>query len=354
MKNIERRGKRSFRISYTDQNGQLQRETIKGDTPEEAIEEAKRQLTIRKGDLARGLPITSKPNTVTFAELCADVVNNYEANGLSSKDDIEARYRLHLIPFFGMSRRAAEITTADFSRYIVHRNREQAAAGTVCRELEAARRAYLLAKRATPPKVHLVPHIPMLKQTNVRQGFYERTQLDAICRHLPDYLVPVARFAYITGWRLQEVLSRCWRHVHSEGVRLEPGETKNKKGRMFPMVAELKELLESIRPSHTVFPNTPLFSREGEAIRSFYKAWATAARKAGLPVVYTPLQRAVRDDEGKICRDVKGRPILQPVLYKRGPKKGQPMKTCRAAVLFHDFRRTAYRNLVLIDRKSVV
>ena len=34
------------------------------------------------------------------------------------------------------------------------------------------------------------------------------------------------------------------------------------------------------------------------------------------------------------------------VLYKRGPKKGQPILVCRAAVYFHDFRRTAFRNLV--------
>jgi hypothetical protein len=34
------------------------------------------------------------------------------------------------------------------------------------------------------------------------------------------------------------------------------------------------------------------------------------------------------------------------VLYKRGPKKGEPVLVCRSAVYFHDFRRTAYRNLV--------
>ena len=34
------------------------------------------------------------------------------------------------------------------------------------------------------------------------------------------------------------------------------------------------------------------------------------------------------------------------MLYKRGPKKGQPVLVCRAAVYFHDFRRRAFRNLV--------
>jgi hypothetical protein len=37
---------------------------------------------------------------------------------------------------------------------------------------------------------------------------------------------------------------------------------------------------------------------------------------------------------------------IQTHLYKRGPPKGEPVLVCRAAVYFHDFRRTAYRNLV--------
>lgn len=33
------------------------------------------------------------------------------------------------------------------------------------------------------------------------------------------------------------------------------------------------------------------------------------------------------------------------VLYKRGPKKGKPIMTLKADAWFHDFRRTAIRNL---------
>ena len=61
----------------------------------------------------------------------------------------------------------------------------------------------------------------------------------------------------------------------------------------------------------------------------FDKAWTTACRKAGLPVTERPLRRA----NGEI------------VLYKRGPKKGKPIMTLKAYAWFHDFRRTAIRNL---------
>jgi len=359
-KGITQRGKCSFRIHYTNAQGKQQFETITGPTPEDALTEAIRIKAIRQGAIAEGIPTTSKPHTVTFMELCADVVNDYEARELPSKPDIEGRYRLHLIPFFGQTKRAAQITTADFTRYVVHRRREGAATETIKRELEAARRAFLLARKATPAKVHVVPHINMLEEGVPRQGYFELSNLEAVCRHLPPHLVPTARFGYITGWRHQEVMTRTLAHVDFEAgtVRLDPGETKNKKGRTFPMTKELRALLKSIWPKKP-FPGMRLFrTPDGGGITRFDKAWTTACRKAGLPVRWVPKQQAVpllnedgsvqRDEKGKTLfkRDAKGQLVLVPVLYKRGKKKGEPVLICRAAVYFHDFRRTAYRNLV--------
>jgi integrase len=53
----------------------------------------------------------------------------------------------------------------------------------------------------------------------------------------------------ITGWRIGEVLSRQWRHVDFKDVwiRLEPGETKNGQGRAFPLIPELREVLQAQR-----------------------------------------------------------------------------------------------------------
>lgn len=355
---IRKKNKNSFQIRYTNASGKRQTETISGDTPEEALAEAIRQLTIRRGDIAKGVPVSSKPHTVTFAELCADVVNNYEVNELSSKDDIEARYRLHLLPFFG-NRRAAEIATADFDRYVLHRRKEGAANGTIKREQEAAKRAYLLAKSGS--KVHIVPHIAMVKEDNIRKGFFEPYQLDAVCRHLPKHIVPTAHFGYHTGWRHGEVMTLTLGHVDRAAgeIRLEPGETKNGEGRTFPITDELSKLIESVWPEGPVFPTTLLFrDADGGPIQRFDKSWTTACRKAGLPVRWVPKHRGIRllnedgtpqrDEKGKILyrRDAKNQLILVPMLYKRGPKKGEPILVCRAAVYFHDFRRTAYRNLV--------
>jgi integrase len=353
-KGVRERGKRSFQIRYTNAQGEKQQETITGETREAALTEAIRQLTIRHGAIASNLgPVTSKPHTITFGELCDDVVLYYEMKKLRSTDDIRRRYLLHLLPFFGTTRKAADFVAGDFTRYVVHRQKQGAADGNINLELQAAKRAFRLAKQNE--RIFHTPYIEMLNPNNVREGFFERDQLEAICRHLPAHLVPVARFGYITGWRHQEVMTREWRHVHADGVRMEKSETKNGKGRTFPMVGELRELLEGIRPKVKYFPNQRIFRTPGgDEIKTFYKSWATACRKAGLAVKTVPVQRALRNDDGTIKRDGKNQPVLAPVIIQRGKKKGQVMTTTRAAVFFHDFRRTAYRNLVRMGVPEVI
>jgi len=59
---------------------------------------------------------------------------------------------------------------------------------------------------------------------------------------------------------------------------------------------------------------------------------------AGLPVRWVPLKKKLDPKDPHSPKVI--------VLYKRGPKRGQAVLVCRAAVYFHDFRRTAYRNLI--------
>jgi hypothetical protein len=45
----------------------------------------------------------------------------------------------------------------------------------------------------------------MLKENNVRKGFFEHEQFITLRNELPDYLRPYATFGYKIGWRHQEL-----------------------------------------------------------------------------------------------------------------------------------------------------
>jgi integrase len=54
-------------------------------------------------------------------------------------------------------------------------------------------------------------------------------------QHLPEPIRLIVEFAYITGWRIpSEVLKLEWPQVDLENgtVRLDPGTTKNREGRV--------------------------------------------------------------------------------------------------------------------------
>src|SRR5262249_27035599 len=142
--------------------------------------------------------------------------------------------------------------------------------------------------------LHHRPHVPMLAENNVRQGFFEESQYRAVLAHLPEELQPVVTFGYLTGWRLKsEVLTLQWRNVDLEAceVRLDAPATKNGESRELPYGAlpELVELLRSLRAKTReierelgrVVPY--VFHRAGNPIRDFRGAWQAACRAAGCP-----------------------------------------------------------------------
>jgi integrase len=283
-------------------------ESIRESTETTDFAEAKDKLKDAEGKATKGRITKSMERKVLYSELAELVEKDYELNKYRSAGDIELRHRLHILPFFGKMK-ATRITESDIDDYILQRRDEGASNASINRELVTIKRAFNLGiqKRIVSDR----PHITLLEEDNVRQGFFERDQLEAVLKHLWSWNRPPARFAYITGWRKQEVLTLKWPQVDFEAgyVRLEPGTTKNREARVFPFTAELREILEEQRAKADGLKKagiiTPwVFFREGKAkpgrqIGDFKKNWNTACTDAGLP--------------GKI---------------------------------FHDFRRTAVRNLV--------
>jgi integrase len=282
-------------------NGKPMRES----SGSEKESDARRLLKLKEGDIAKGVPMTPKVGRVTVEEILKGVVTDYRVNSKNSLPEVEGRIEKHLLPYF-FNRRAANVTTADIQDYVDKRQEAGAANATINRELATLKRGFSLAVRGGT--LISKPYIPMLKEDNVRQGFFEPEQLEAVLRHLNEDLKPIVVFAYITGWRtISEILPLEWRQVDFGAgmVRLEPGTTKNKEGRLFPMNQELREVLESQkaktdalqRETGAIIPF--VFHRRGVPIKDFRGAWVRACQRAGIPgrILHDFRRTAVRNLE---------------------------------------------------------
>lgn len=259
--------------------------------------DARRLLKAREGDVANGLPLSSTVGKLRFEEAAADLVNDYKMNGHRSLDEVAGRIRNHLVPVFH-KRRLSTMTTSHARAYITNRLEEGAANATINRELAALRRMFTLAVQAG--KLLHQPHIPTLDEDNTRTGFFSAADLNVLLPHLPAPVRPVIRFAYITGWRVtSEVLPLKWRQIDCNAgeIRLDPGTTKNREGRVFKMTPELRSILDvqreeadRLKADSQIVPWVffRLVARRGgfrtaKPIRDFRYSWRNACCAAGMP-----------------------------------------------------------------------
>src|SRR5206468_11549785 len=154
--------------------------TIRVNAVADKYRKAKTMSNQGDGAVTGGTVITPQMVSLTFSDAAQDVLNEYKANGRQSVEHVQRYLRLHLLPFFAR-RRMSAITAVDVRRYIMMRQSQRASNATVNRELAVLRRAFSLAVAAGSLTAR--PHIPMLREDNVRKGFFEEAQFTSVRGH---------------------------------------------------------------------------------------------------------------------------------------------------------------------------
>ena len=233
-----------------------------------------------------GNPRNADPKTdrATLDELAQDYLDDYRINNRKSIEHAEDHVNRLLKTWGG--RRAATITVSEIRQFIKEMQAETYANATVNRHLASLKRMYNLAMQAE--KISRRPYIPMLKESNARRGFMGDLEQLALTEHLPFMLAVAAETAYTYGWRKKELFTLQRTQVDlAEGIiHLDTGTTKNQEGREIRLTASLREKyqrLEAETRELEIKTGTPIpwmFHRKGRPVRDFRTAWKIACEKA--------------------------------------------------------------------------
>jgi len=277
--------------------------------------EALRILKEREGDVANGLYSGPRIHRTRFEDLADLIKQDYEMNKRKTARRL-GEYMLHLRPFF-RKMRAVRITSERIKAYIVKRQSYGAASGTINRELGCLKRMFRLGFEQTPQLVGRVPHIPMLKEHNIRSGFFEHEDFLALRGALPDYVQVAVSLAYYSGMRMGEVCSLQWRQINwTEGkLFLQAQDTKTNTPRVLFLTGDLHRVLRTWKARcDAKWPACPwICHRGGIRLQTLNHSWRKACEAVGLGQMVEDATKRRKVWQGKIP---------------------------------HDFRRTAVRNMV--------
>jgi integrase len=261
--------------------------------------------------------VTPIMKQVTVNELLDDLFGSPEFTALKGADT--AKYHAVAVREHLGTSPAVAVTAEAWDQYIAKRRQAGREDATINRERAVLRSAFKLAVVRKRLTAWQVPALSRLPERHVRRVFFERDEFEAVVAHLPEYLQDAARFAYLTGWRKGDVRSLTWSAVDTRAMTITLPTSKNGDGRALALPDALVEIItrrEAARllttPAGDVRIVEHVFHRGGSPLGDFRKVWKRACLDAGLFHVE-------QDESGK--------------MIKKHDRR------------FHDFRRSAVRNL---------
>lgn len=239
----------------------------------------------RRDSKGRAFIDPSKEERLTLDDLEAKIKAQYTRDGRRSFDVVE-RCLKHVKRHFPFHR-LVDIGASEIENYQQARLEEGAERSTVNRGCAYLRHGLRLLFKAH--EISELPEIKLLDGENVREGFLNRPEFDAICEELKknkrvtDDVYDLVRFLYNCAWRKSEAQNLDWSKFdpYDWVFRLSRKDEKTKKPRVLTLVGENREIIE--RRLAKRLPDCPyVFHRNGKPIKRFDRAFNSACKGAGI------------------------------------------------------------------------
>jgi integrase len=336
---FQRKGSSYWWISYYAHGREVRevaRHVRTGDkieSTEKNLREAERFLKHRLGEIiaeqhgGRAF-VGPQQERVTINELLDSLETDYKL-----RDRWNAKVTSNVKPLrehFG-TWRAVDVTSNAIGTYIENLREQGYSNATANRRTQLLGQSFKTAIRNK--QISSAPFIPRLSEVgNERQGFFETADFEAVVSHLPEYLRDFCRFGFVTGWRKGSIESLRWSDVGEDVVYLRAENSKTRKPETIPVEGDLQAIIDRCRAAailkgkdgNTRFAEY-VFHSDGAPVGDFRKAWATACVAAGLGKMICP--KCGGESAEKLCESCE-------------------VATRYSGKIFHDFRRTASRNMI--------
>ena len=248
--------------------------------------EAKRKLKERQREILTNKFIGPQGEKILVNELLDNLISHLKAKEAKSIPAFISGLK-PIRETFGFDR-AKVVTSQRLKEYVLGMQAAGKKNGTINRGITGFKQAFHLARKEG--MLITIPHFPILKEDNARQGFFERHEFEAVVINLPSPINDIARFAFYSGWRKGEIIPLAWNQVDRSAKEIRIPTSKNGHGRVIPLEGELWELIERrwqarevTQPTGNTFLSPLIFHRKGVPIENFRKSWKAACKKAGYP-----------------------------------------------------------------------
>ena len=287
----KRRGKRGQGCIYRPKDsrnwwikfsvrGQVFQEAANTESKNDALTFLKKRI----GEESTGMVIDTE--NVTVAVLKENLTKAWEREERrESTREWAARCWKKLLPYFGKMRATDALRSAAIQGYQDKRRAEEAANGTINRELAVLSCAFTLGYENTPRLVPEKLHFKRLKESDGRKGFIEEKQyrlLAAKCKE--PFMRAMLALGYTYGFRKAELLSMKVRNVDLLGGTVGIDTSKNGDARKVALTKEANQLLAACiagkEPDEALFTRTEL-SGKRVPVADFRGTWDTLTEAAG-------------------------------------------------------------------------